>query len=764
MKMTEPELLAVLNAESSQARAWADETAQERSKGVRAYMRFPYGTEQAGRSQVIASDVFDTVEGMLPELIEVFVASDKAVVFDPTTAEDEEGAEQATRACNHVFYKQNNGFHLLYTACKDGLHRRVGALKWYWDERKTPEWVTRKAVDELQLAAWLIANPDAEVVSREEYEPTEEETQQAAMTGQPLAPMVTVRIKTVKKRGIVKLCAIPPWELKVSRMHNSPLLSECPYVSHTCQVTLSEIRQMGYRVTAEDVKAAETDERGSEDEDYSGSMRDRHRTMYNDAPEDESLLRGWLHEEYVLVDFDGDGIAERRKVLRLGQKVLENVEFSHVPIAAWSPYLLTHQFEGLSAADLAEDFQRIRTDIWRAQLDSLEFANNQETVVLTDSNGNPKANIDDLLHRRPMGILREQMAGAIRPYNEHWKGIEAMPMLEALEQAKQARTGHIPTIEGLDADALQKSATQVSKESNQRQKRMKLMARIMGECLVAPTMRGIFKTLTDYCMEPLSFKLSGQYVAYDPQEWRDGYNMTINVGIGTGDQLQQGIMLNQIAGAQFALLQSPMGYIVSPQNIYAVQARIAENAGFKNANEFFTDPKTVQPPPPQPDPKMLIEQAKLQADAQRFQAESQMDAQKFQAEAQMSMQVEATKQEMQARQRQLELEQQAQLKALEAEYAERARIDQMALDKYKADLDAQVKLTIADKPAADVSTLREQLQALSDMAAATPELIRDDTEQVVAVRKGAKTYQVARDEMGRPSGLMEIAEQVAENG
>ena len=65
------------------------------------------------------------------------------------------------------------------------------------------------------------------------------------------------------------------------------------------------------------------------------------------------------------------------------------------------------------------------------------------------------------------------------------------------------------------------------------QKRMKLMARIMAEALVAPMFRGIFKTLTDYCMEALSFRLNGRFVQYDPQNWRDQYDMTINVGIGT---------------------------------------------------------------------------------------------------------------------------------------------------------------------------------------------------------------------------------------
>lgn len=749
MKMNEDDLLRYLRAEQDAATNYRDAESNVRTSSLRAYLRRPYGTEQEGRSQVVASDVFDAVESMLPDIMEPFISSDKAVVFDPVNQEDEEGAQQATNACNHVFYKQNNGFLVLYTACKDALMLRTGGVKWFWEVKRTPEWTTYKAVDEMQLAAFLASNPNAEVVSQEPYEPTPEEQQQAMMQGLPMTPKVTVRIKTVKERGTVRIVPIPPDELEVSRRHNSVLLNECPYVCHVAEKTLSDVREMGYKVDIDDIKAARSEHTQAE-YDY----REQYRDWRHDNDQDESMVRGWLREEYVLVDFDGDGIAERRKIVRLGNKVLENVECSHVPIAAWTPYILQHRFEGVSVADLVEDFQRIRTDIWRNQLDNLDLANNQETVVLTDSQGNPQADIDDLLNRRPGGILREKVAGAIRPYVERWQGIEAEPMLNSLEQAKQSRTGFIPSVMGLDADALNKTATQVSKEANQNKMRMKMMARIMAECLVAPAMRGIFKTLTDYCMEKLSFRLNGAFVAYDPQEWRDGYDMTINVGIGSGDQVQQSQMLQMMAQAQFALMQTPMARLVDPQNVYNLHARIIENAGFKNPGEFMTDPKNAPPaPPPPPDPKMQIEQMKLQADAQKFQASSQADIQKYQADLQRQMLTDQNRQEYEARQKQMEIEQQAQLEALKEQYKERARIEQMAFDKWKAELDANVKLAIADKPTNEAAPIKQQMQEMAAYLSAPPKIIRDASGVTVGVEKGGRTYQVQRDEQGRVVAL-----------
>lgn len=702
-KMDDQELLRFLEAEAAAAYHHASGTiSAEREKALRAYMREPYGTEQEGRSTAIASDVFDAVEGMLPDLIEVFASTDKAVVFDPVGPEDEEGAEQATNACNHVFYKQNNGFLILYSAAKDALLMKTGGVKWYWEKKRTPSSTTYRDVSEIQLATFLATNPGAEVVSQEEAEtPPEVVAQYAAQGLQAPRMFSTVRIKTVKEQGKVRVVNVPPDELQISRRHNSILLDECPYVAHVCEKTLSEIREMGFDVSADDIKAAQ-DEATTQDRELRDSLQGgRYGWWREDSQEiDESQMRGWLREEYVLCDYDGDGIAERRQVFRLGKKVLANVEFSHVPVAAWTPYLLTHRFDGISVADLVEDFQRISTDILRAQLDNLDLANNQETVVLTDQQGAPQANLDDLLNRRPGGVLREKVQGAIRPYVERWQGIEAMPMVEMLEAKKENRTGYTRYSQGLDGESLNKTATGVNRIMDASQKRMKLMARVMAEALVAPMFRGIFKTLTDYCIEKLSFRLSNKFVQYDPQEWRDGYDMSINVGIGTGDKMQQAAYLQQIAQAQFALLQSPLGgRVVTEANVYAAQARITENAGFKNPAEFWTDPSQLPPQQPQPSP----DQIKAQAEAQKIQFQAQHDkelkamdlqdsAYKFQAEMQVQKEVDANRQEWEARQKTLELQQQAQLEAQRQRHETEREQMRLMFEKWKVEFMAGVDL------------------------------------------------------------------------
>lgn len=638
MKMTEAELLAFLDDEARQAHLFNDGEAQEeRTRAMRAYSREPYGNEEEGRSAVVASDVFDAVEGMLPDLIEVFTSSDKAVVFEPVGPEDEESAEQVTNACNYVFYKQNNGFMILYTSLKDALLLKTGAVKWFWEKKRTPTFNTYRAVDEYQLAAFLAENPTAEVVEQDEVEPGEEEiaryqqvaAEQMAQGFMPaeMPKRYTVKIKTVEEKGKCCIVAIPPEELQVSRRHDSPLLDDCPYVCHVTRRSVSEIREMGFDVDASEVRAAVYENVTDYRENNGGRFDD----WEDETTLEDSMVRGYLRDEYVLMDYDGDGIAERRHIIRLGDRILSNEECGHVPIAAWTPYINTHSFNGVSVADLVEDFQRIHTTILRQQIDNLYLANNQETVVLTDSQGNPQANIDDLLNRRPGGVIREKIQGAVRPYMQRWQGIEAVPMLEQLQGEKENRTGWTRYSQGLDGDSLNKTASGARMIMNASQKRMKLMARIAAECLVAPMFRGIFKTLSDNGMEQLSYRLNGKFVQYDPQAWRDQYDMTINVGIGTGDVQQQSEFLMQIAQAQAAVAGSPYAkQLISPKQVFNVQARLAENAGFKNPEEFWVDPDTVpeDDSPPPPDPKVELEKAKLKDSQQKAQAEMQLEMQK----------------------------------------------------------------------------------------------------------------------------------------
>ena len=105
-----------------------------------------------GRSQAISSDVADTIEGLMPSLLEIFASGDEVVKFNPVGPEDIAAAEQETDYVNHVFMQQNPGFLVLYSFIKDALLSKVGIVKIWWEEREEEQRETYYDLSEDQFA------------------------------------------------------------------------------------------------------------------------------------------------------------------------------------------------------------------------------------------------------------------------------------------------------------------------------------------------------------------------------------------------------------------------------------------------------------------------------------------------------------------------------------------------------------------------------------------------------------------------------------
>ena len=693
MKLDDDQLLEMLRRKEDAASAYVHgELGEEREKSLREYHRMPYGNEEEGWSQIVTSDIQDTIEWVLPDLLDIFSSTDRAVEFEPSTAEDVEGAEQATDCVNYVFHKQNNGFLFLYTAIKEMLMLRNCAAHWY---KQTKEVVSSQPFQNATPEMLAMLLKDGGEIEQANEQPMQGPDGQPVigMDGQPVM-VISGRIKSTEKKTIVKVEAFSCHELLVERDWTSPLLEDCPYVCRLQRVTVSDLHNMGFKdVTASDMR---------DDEDSPMRLRtaDRPGDEYAAPTEeaDDSTTEGTLRIEYILADDDGDGIAERLCVYRLEDRILKREVVSCVQIATASPILNPHRWDGMSMADIVADLQVTHTELLRQTLNNLYLTNNPRTAVLTDSGGTPYANIDDLLDNRAGGILRYNRPDALQQIQTPFAAGASLPMLEYIQGMRENRTGVSRESMGLHADSLNNTATGRKLSLNSSQKRIKLIARIIAEILLKPVFAGILKELTDGGMEKLAFRLRGKFVQYDPNEWRDQYDMTINVGLGTGNGEEQIAKLTMIYQAQVAGMGMGLAH---PSHIYHTQTKMAEAAGYKDVQNFFAEPPEGAMPPPQ-DPAMQIEQMKLQADQQKFQAEHQMNAaieqlkaQAKQQESQMQLELQASNDARDGEREQFKAEQQARIEQAKIDAALREADIRAETDRYKADLDAQVKLQIA---------------------------------------------------------------------
>ena len=749
-KMDDDTLLSHLQTleEDSASFTWG-RLGSERERAMKEYFRQPYGTEEEGWSSIVTSEVQDTVEWILPSLLKIFTSTDQAVSFEPSKQEDVKPAEQATDTCNYVFYKQNPGFLVLYTAFKDALLVKNCAVMWRKETKRTKE-VTPVRGATLEMLTMLLQGTNEMSEGSESGESGEvgEDVELEAVTSIPPQPMLgpdgqpmidpstgqpmmgpelfNARICSYKNKTTIKVEAFPPEDLLIKRDWTTPLLDDCPYVSRNMRVTLSDLKEMGFDdVTVEDLDSsngAAFSADASFRQNRANASDEVFRGMQTAESDDESLTEGYLRIEFVLVDFDGDGIAERRCIYRLKDKILSNEECAQVPIATASPILVAHRWDGMSLAETVSDLQQLKTELTRQMVNSAYLSNNPRTEVLTDPNGSPYANIDDLLDSRPGGVLRKSRENALTQNIVPFVGGQMLPLLGYVDEMGAKRTGVSPSTQ-MDVNTLRsdRTAVEVQQTANAAAARIDLIARIFAETLLKPIFKGILCLLTDGDMEKIAFRLRNEFVEYDPNEWHDQYDMTINVGLGTGDKAQQQAALQTIFQNQMGLSQSPFGpLLIAPKAIYNTQVKLVENAGFKNVGDFFNDPKEqqVQPQQPPPDPSLQIAQMQLQATIEGKKADMQasmqikqmelqyqaqvgelqrnQEAQLEQFRAQMQQQTDNNRQEMEARQQQLKLQQEAELNQLKAQFDDVRHQREMDFQRWKAELDASVKIETAN--------------------------------------------------------------------
>jgi hypothetical protein len=115
------------------------ELSQARADSLAAYFSEGYGNEQAGRSQVVTSDVSDVVEGVLPGLVRVFTSGDEICSFEPVSAEDEPAAKQESDVTNYFLTQSNNFLPFLQTWLRDGLISKNGYAKVIWTDEELQE-------------------------------------------------------------------------------------------------------------------------------------------------------------------------------------------------------------------------------------------------------------------------------------------------------------------------------------------------------------------------------------------------------------------------------------------------------------------------------------------------------------------------------------------------------------------------------------------------------------------------------------------------
>ena len=703
-KMSDWELKALLDAEkmSSLASIWSSQLSADRDDALMYYTNDMSKDMPAadGRSQAVSSDTADTIEGLMPSLIEIFCGCDDVMKFNPQGPNDVAAAEQETDYVNHVFMVDNPGFLNLYTFIKDALLSKVGILKFWWEDAEEIEEERYRDLTDDQYDL-IKSDPEVEVLEHETHQiedqdlihalapPTQPQPAQPAppapgqgngavihpqqggvpqgppqgapSLGQvapaPAAPPLfhDVKVQRSKKFGRVRVEPVAPEEFGIEKTARRLTLHECNYCFHRLIRTVNRLIEQGY--DRKIIEALPTYTAITMPEEINRDTVAEHQNVGQEH--NPAARRVEVFEHYVRMDYEGKGRAKLYKVCtgsEQGQLLekdgkIDLEEIDDFPFAAMTPIIVTHRFFGRSIADIVKDIQNIKTALLRAVLDNAYLANNPRVEVAESHAGDNT--LDDLLISRPGGVVRTKQPGGINWQSVPTIGTHVFPLLEYEDSVLETRTGVTKQGQGLDASALQnQSATATSQMFTMAQARMRLIARIFAETGIKDALCKVHEYIRKYGNEAKTVKLRGQWVNVDPRDWKKRNDMTIDVGLGTGGKAEQMSLLTVIGTYQEKALVAGLTNLVTPQNLYNTAKAITRITGHKNVDAFFTDPSTQPPPQQKPDPKIQLQamqvqseqqlaQMKMQNDAKheqaKFQADSALNQQKFQHEKELNM-------------------------------------------------------------------------------------------------------------------------------
>lgn len=620
MKMTKSELCSFIDAALATSVRCDGTWIRENADLLDYYLGEPLGDEEEGRSQVISPDVQDLVEADMPSLARVFLGSQDILEFQPNSDKPEaiQEAEEKTKYINWLVRGQRDSFRTIHGWMKAAAINKVGVVTFYVDETKTTDEREYKGLSADELAMLVQSVESEPGVSAVKV------IEQASEGG-----FFDIKLRVTSKSKKFKIENIPVENMHISKCATSK--DDAEIVGHVSTVTRGALLSMGYsREMVEKLDKAGYDSEGRTIADKrlpgSHSVSDANKASWAS----EKVL---IETLYPLVDYDGDGIAERRRVVKSGSHILANESFGMVPYALLSSILMPHNAIGRSRAEIAKPTQYVKTHLTRQILDNIYQVNRPRTAVNDSAIGGVE--LDDLLTHRLDGIVRFDgpVMGNIMPLETPYIGDKALMVVQYVDSMRAQTTGSLMASQGLNVDALHKeTATRFEGVNDQSQAKIELVARVFAETGFRELYEGLAWLVMHYQDNEAEFAVLGKGMTVNPANWRYDQYCVSQVGLAAGDSEQMMASLAGIINKQEQLLAagSPL---VDSKKLYNSYAKLTKLAGIAKVADYFNDPEI-------PEQTMMAQLEAMQQQLQAIQQQIQnpaVEVAKIKAEAQMQV-------------------------------------------------------------------------------------------------------------------------------
>jgi hypothetical protein len=628
----------------------------ERAAAMNHYHGRPYGNEVDGRSQVVSRDLAEAVDWALPGIMKVFTQSGRLAEFDPIGPDDEELAAQESDYVNQVLMRDNNGFMVLHDAIKDTLLLKNGYVKHWWEEEEKIEEANYSGLtmDAITLMLQQLEQEGAEVEILGQESSFIDLSQMPGMPQMPpqnaamsimQPPMMTevfeLRLRIKRQCGKLVWMAVPSEEVRVSKKCRGSL-QESPFTEHVTRKTRSELLELGMPYKFVYDLPAYVESQNSTESLARDSTTDES-DLADDNSGDRSMDEIQFCEAYIRVDYDGDGIAELRKVVTVADQIPPgddwNEQIPAVPMTGFVAKRVPHRHVGESLDDELADLQEIMTVLKRQLLDNIYLNNNSELVL------NENANLRDFMTRTPGGLKRvkgtDPVQSAVMPLLTKPIIGDILPVIDYFDQSKEVRTGISKATTGLDPDILQNTTKGAFMENLAKaSQKMEMIARLLAESGVKESVLQAHDILIRHQDKPRTVQLRGKWVPINPQDWKMRTMLSVRVGLGTGSEEEKRNklqLLSQLQGQLLSVIASAPAPVY--QKMYAMFEDVAATLGIESPEQYAIAPMS-------PEHQQILQQAAQQAQQANQQGQGPDDLSKAAAiQAQAQVQVQGAKQQ-----------------------------------------------------------------------------------------------------------------------
>lgn len=526
-------------------------------------------------SSLVSTDVADTIEWALPSLMKVFTGSDEVITVAGVTEEDDQNAEVMQSLLVYQLQRQNKFFPILYNWMKDSLITGMGIIKCYWERTEgwTPE--TQKLnADALRL----LSKTGVEITN----------VQGPDMMGDF---MVTWNSPYYVKNS-------PKIEnILVSEFLYSPdakNLEDANFVAHRKKVTMSHLRQKEKEGIYANVDMVKPDNGPTSwlSDQIEEAIGDNYTPLHKNN-QDKAREEVTIYECYTKIDFNNDGILEDMIITIAGDVILraEPNYMGRHPFFAISPTKDPHRiWVKRSYAELIGELQDMKVALTRQIVQNIALTNDPKMILSEES-----INISDYIEGRK--VIRKKPGASMgdvamsMPVNQ--LSPQTFQFLEWLEGQKENRTGITRYNQGLDASSLNKTATGISAILGQSAQRLELIARMYAETGISELFRFMVSLNQKFVDQETVVRLTNKQLRISPDDLNGNFDLVVNAGISIATK-ESTILTLQTMLTALMQTQAAGIPIVTPQNIYNLFKKWIESAGFKNYNDYVTDPAVVQ--------------------------------------------------------------------------------------------------------------------------------------------------------------------------